>query len=610
MAKVQDGDAVVVDKATTTLTPTAGDAAPRATSDPSSEVDAEFIPYPTGGAERSDPGTGAMDIGPLQYLRPPEDPATAYQLHQLSPYLAPHIRAMESNVYAAGYDLVLDEVLDCDPEALTRKVRNALRFAKSNGPDQVPEVAESEVTAYLKKLESRILWEEHYLKRFFAACCPDMHYLELEALTGQDLEITGNAYHEVLRDRGGRITKFNWSPAKHTRAVPIPLNTPRVGVLESVRDPILGYFPEPQFKKFRTYALLSVNTNMVQTYFKEFGDPRVLSRKTGKFYPDMETLHAFEGTHSLPATELFHYRIPWAGSTAYGKGEWSGMHPTFEGSRDLDEENLKFIHDEVMPSLLMMIAGPRIGKEERERFERQVRERAARSGRGMLFLNAYDQANAPGAPTGAVNLKVERLKSEQVNEAIFTRYDQRAEEKAHMAWRLPGLAMGVVPQRMDKATAGFLSRFAEDQVYTPRRSWYDRCKNTILDAMLVQCWRYRCRGVPPRDPEALAKIIQILMDSGVLNPDEGRNLSEIIFNTKFADLPGAWSSLPTKLLIAVLQTKNPTLAAALMHDGELSMEKLAELLHEGMEEAAEQVQGEIDDAGKSDDGESDSVDDE
>jgi capsid portal protein len=537
-----------------------------------------------------------MDIGPLMYLRPPEDPARAYQLHQLAPYLGPHIRAMESNVYGAGFDLILDDKLDCDPEVLNKRIKDALRFARSSGPDNVPQVTDAEVEAYRAKLEDRILWEDQYLSRFFSACCPDMDYLELEALTGQDLEVTGNGYHEVLRDRGGRVAKFNWSPSKHTRAVPIPLNTPRVGVMQPVRDPILGFFPEPQFRKFRTYAMLSVNTNMVQCYFKEFNDPRVLSRRTGKFYPDLPTLQLHEGALSLPATEMFHYKIPWAGSTAYGKADWSGMHPTMEGSRDLDEENLKFINDEVMPSLLMMVAGPRIGKEERKRFERQVQDRAKKSGRGMIFLNAYDQAKVPGTPSQAVNLHVERLKSEQVNEAIFTRYDQRAEDKAHMAWRLPGLAMGVVPQRMDKATAGFLSRFAEDQVYTPRRDWYSRRKNLILDAMMIQCWRYRCRGVPPRDPEALAKIISILMDAGVLTPDEARNLGEIIFNTKFGDLPGVWSTLPTKLLIAVLQTKNPTLAAALMlPDGTLSMEKLSELVKEGMEDAAAQVQGEPDD---------------
>jgi len=87
------------------------------------------------------------------------------------------------------------------------------------------------------------------------------------------------------------------------------------------------------------------------------------------------------------------------------------------------------------------------------------------------------------------------------------------------------------------------------------------------------------------------------MDAGVLTPDEGRNLAQIIFNTRFGDLPGVWSRLPTKLLIAVLQTKNPTLASALLlPDGTLSMERLSDILVQGMSAAATagQVQGDGD----------------
>lgn len=583
-----------VDKAVTTYFPTAGDISPKPATNPS--VFAEFIPYPTAGAEREDPGVGHIDIGSLQYLSPPEDPYKAYEIYQLSPYLSPHIRAMESNVYGAGYELVLDEALDCDEAVLLRRIKRSLQFALSAGPESVPEISDKEVLAWKRSLDQRILWEEHYLKLFFAACCPDMDYLELEALTGQDLEITGNAYHEVLRDMQGRVARFNWMPSKHTRAVPIPLGVPRIGVMQRVRDPILGFRLEPQHRKFRTYALLSTNTNMVQTYFKEFGDPRVCSRATGVFYglgPEgIARLQEYEPS-VLPATEIYHYRLPFGGSTAYGKAEWSGIHTTLEGSRDLDEENLKFINDEVLPSLLVAVAGPRIGEEERKRFEEQIKNRAKGSGRGFLFLNAYEQSKAMGRATATAQIHIEKLKSEQINEQIFGRYDERAELKTHMAWRLPSIALGVVPERMDKGAAMLLNRFAEDQVYNPRRCWYARAKDRVLDEIGIQCWRYRVRSVPPRDPESLAKIIEILMNSGVLTPDEGRNLSQVIFNTRFSDLPGVWSQLPTKLLIAVLQTKNPTLASALLlPDGTLSMERLSDILVKGMASAAAgQVQG-------------------
>jgi len=76
--------------------------------------------------------------------------------------------------------------------------------------------------------------------------------------------------------------------------------------------------------------------------------------------------------------------------------------------------------------------------------------------------------------------------------------------------------------------------------------------------------RYRTRSRVPREPNQLATIISTLMNAGVLTPDEGRDLASDIFNKEFKDLEGIWSKLPTKLLLAMLQTKNQLVAAALL----------------------------------------------
>jgi capsid portal protein len=591
----RDTQDTTVNKAVTTIVPTGGDVAPAAAA-PGEEIDVQYIPYPTPGDEKTDQ-IGAF-IGAEHYLNPPEDPARCWQIYQLSPYLEPHIAAIDANVYSSGYEVLKDEELDCDAPQLKERVEESLQFQASASPSELKKVPEGRVDAHVKKLADRVVWETRYLKRFFAACSPEMPFQDLLVHTGQDVEVTGNAYWEVLRDKGGRIARFIWSPSKVTRALPLTQADRRVAYEQVVRDPVLGFFSEPQFRTFRRYGQLAKDQNAIQCYFKSFGDPRVMSRKTGLFYQDLETMQQIEPT-VLPATEIFHFTMAFAGSTVYGKPTWSGIWPSLEGSRDLDEENLKFIKDEVLPSLLLLVAGPRIHKAEIERFKQQITDRAKEQGRGILLLNAYGQQTAPGVPTQAANMLVERMKSEQINEAIFSRYDERAQEKAHFAFRLPAIALGVAGKRMDKTIALVLRRFAEDQVYTPKRTWLSRNMNVILDHMRVQCMRFSTNSVPPRDPESLAKIIQVLMEAGVLTPDEGRNLSEVIFNTRFENLPGVWSTLPTKLLIAVLQTKNPTLAAALLQKDEtISLEKLSEILQKGLSDAAGQVQEETDDGPK------------
>ena len=106
---------------------------------------------------------------------------------------------------------------------------------------------------------------------------------QLWEFTGQDQETTGNAYWEIIRDTKGQIARWQWLPAISVRAT--VQGADQVAAQKIVRDSAISWTKEPQIRRFRRYA--QVRQQHVVTWFKEFSDPRVLSRKSGKFYSDI-----------------------------------------------------------------------------------------------------------------------------------------------------------------------------------------------------------------------------------------------------------------------------------------------------------------------------------
>ena len=171
---------------------------------------------------------GVQVVEPLQggieyIISPPEDMAQAYRVFKLSPYMAPIVGAMVANVYGAGY--TMDPALDIDDPNAPSVVKKYLAFERAveagNYEAEVQEPTDEEVELELKRLRRRIANELTFLQSWFSRCCPDMTYLRLCTLVGQDVEASGTGYVEVLRDDKGYPKRLIWAPAWSIRAKPL-----------------------------------------------------------------------------------------------------------------------------------------------------------------------------------------------------------------------------------------------------------------------------------------------------------------------------------------------------------------------------------------------------
>ena len=89
-------------------------------------------------------------------------------------------------------------------------------------------------------------------------------------------------------------------------------------------------------------------------YFKSFGDPRVISRSTGRVFSDIAALKAAKPDDG-PATELLHFAIH-SPRSPYGVPRWVGTLLCVLGSRQMEEVNFLYFENKSVPPMALLLS--------------------------------------------------------------------------------------------------------------------------------------------------------------------------------------------------------------------------------------------------------------
>lgn len=565
--------------------------------------DVGFIEWPTSGdttSRRYDYRYQTTNIGGTDLVEPPADPVSVYKIFEESAYLPAIVDTLLVNVYCTGYHLA--PVIDTDAPDARAKFRSALAWQAAGGDlDAVAEISEEQVDEAIAWYKRRAALEYELLREYFSVVSPENTWKDLWARTGHDLEVLGYAYWEVQRSSRTprKPARLRWVPAVTMRVCSPPGAKDYIVVQDRVKLGLNQWQPVFNYRRFVKYAQLSRDMgDNIAAYFKEYGDPRIMSRRTGRYYPDIDSLLAAEDrslhnalnkvsddaerqaallrAEPLVATEILQHTVPGGLSNLYGYAKWLGTAPSIIGARELEEENLRNVKDESIPQLLLLIGGGVIGQKSYERMLDKMRDRK-KGRKGILVLEANSSAKIGTGTSQQPTIHVERLKTEQHSDALFLNYERRAEEKALGAFRLPKSELGK-DLGTNKDSTSATARFAQNQVYSPRRSMYveDPMNTKILPDLGIRCWEYRANVPQPMDPEMRAKIISTLIDKGVLTINESRRLASPIFSETLLTLEALWSKMPPRVLTIMLQTKNKEIASALLGNDANALVDLAE----------------------------------
>jgi PBSX family phage portal protein len=503
-------------------------------------------------------------------LAPPYNPEGLARLSEGSSILPQYIDAITTNVDSFGHNFL--PVFDFASPEVATLVKDAMEIEALEDAEitntAFEEISDDAVETKLKETKRQAKVELNRLRRFFGSCCPDYSFVELRMRLRQDQLTTGNAYWEVLRDKKARPSRLVLASSVNMRLLPRDDAPTRITEWTQISD--IKWVQVPQERFFRRFAEINPKTNKITVYFKEFQDPRCISRLTGEIFPDEKAFAKAKAEEKLPpndipASEIVHFPIP-ALTTPYGVPQWVGNLTAVLGSRELDEVNLAYFENKTVPPLALLVSGGRLARGVVPRLEEFIESqvKGKKNFHKILIVEAEGQKTAGGTSGIQPTMKFVPLREAQQQDGQFQQYDERNWDKLASSFRLPRILVGR-DRTINRATALAAMRFGEEQVFEPIRNRFDELINRrILPELGVFFWKFRSNTPTTRDPQMLAEIIATLAETGAFTGREIRQQSQDVFNREFPEIDAPWANEPFELFLERMkaQRTKPTKTGA------------------------------------------------
>jgi PBSX family phage portal protein len=476
-------------------------------------------------------------------LTPQYDPRDLCRTFERSSLLRPNVDAYEVNIERSGHRFEPTLKLD-GADALTT-VRKLL-IEEARAEDRVDtDLTDADVNARLILMKNAAELELAQLKTFFRNCA-SLGFAELRSRRRIDLEATGNAYWEVLRDDEGEIIAFEHVETTTMRLMPLDRELIDVEIPYSTSE--CSWSKAKTKRRFRRYVQLVFNVEKV--YFKELGDPRIISSRTNKVFKSIEALNKAE-PNAPPATEILHWQIYSPGVVPYGQPRWIGSAPAVSGARGSEQVNANYWKNKGVPNGILSVAGGEFGPDAVDRIKEFFREQVAgiENFHNVLVLEVPSQESALGTQPPTPTIKFDPLAGVLQKDGIFQDYEKNCERKVGEQFRLPGLFRGDSAE-LNRATAETAVDMTNAQVFAPERQRFDDVMNDrILPLLGIRFWKFVSGPVAKQEPKELAEITCNFVEKGVLTINEGRAFASEVLGKEFREIDEDWAKKPLPLLI-------------------------------------------------------------
>jgi PBSX family phage portal protein len=396
-------------------------------------------------------------------LQPPFNPNTLRSLCTRNNLLQQCIHVMEVNIDGTGHTIEPIEASE----------------AENTDPESQAEKAKAEA--------------------FFKEPFPGMSMITLRRKLRVDLEQTGCAYLEALRNAAGELVFLRHVDAATVRMlkldapVPVEVKVNRGGEEVSVNM---------QMRERRFVQIVGQN----KIYFREFGSSRQINRKTGQWVKPGEKLPA-----EMLGNELIQFIVDPDATSPYGVPRWINNLPSILGSRKAEEYNLEFFDAGGLPPAMIIIAGGAMTRQVKEQVLQHLSGRNKARHRAAIIEVQSASGGLDGQ--GKVSVLVEKFGDSRMGDALFQRYDQATEERVRVAFRLPPLFVGRSGD-YSFATAMVSYMVAEEQVFVPERREFDEIINTkVLPALGVKRYKFVSKPITLKDARVMLEAVNLAKDA-------------------------------------------------------------------------------------------------
>ena len=372
----------------------------------------------------------------------------------------------------------------------------------------------------------------------------------------KDLEATGNAYFEVMRNTDNEIMGFAHVPSYQMRLGrqdEDPILVDRK-ILELQVDGNVKIKVNKEWKRFRRFvqskalhlSRLSVVGGDKLTWFKELGDPRHYDRHTG----DLPKA-GVEIPLNKRANEMVHLKI-YSTRSAYGLPRYIGNLLSIFGDRAAEEINYITFRNNNIPSMILTVSNGQLTEATIKRIESFVESSIQGSDNYSKFLLIEaEPAEEEGEDGGQVKVEVTPLHNTQTQDSLFQEYSKNNQDKIRRAFRLPPILVGRADDYA-RATAESSRRIADEQVFSPERGEFDNLINRrLFPEMGILYHKYKSNSPNTTDNSQLVKILAGAEKTGGMTPRIARNMLEEILGIDLPDFPKTFpADVPFSLTMA------------------------------------------------------------
>lgn len=388
--------------------------------------------------------------------------------------------------------------------------------------------------------EMKAEWDA--LKQIIALLNMDMQTKEVFENVIRDRETYGISYCEVIRNQAQEVVELQFI-----------IDTPSIDMtypLEPYVD--MEYFYKGEAirrkKKFRKFRQ---NAGGKTVYFKEFGDPRVMDKRNGKYLG--ETDDAIEIDDQ--ANEIIEFRI---GSMPYGEVRWIGQVLTVDGNRRAEVLNNNYFRHGRHTPLMILVNGGTLSDSAFTKLQEYMNGIEGENGQHSFLVLETDTLETTSAFTEQKQPKVEikDLASILQKDELFQEYQENGRKKTQSAFLLPDLYVGYTTD-FNRATAQTAMEVTEKQVFQPERfslAW------TVNQKLLNS---YKFRYVEAQfdepditNPDDIQKMLNITERAGGLTPNIAKDLTyKVLGKDGCEDYEGGWGNIPLACSRTFLQSQ-------------------------------------------------------
>lgn len=351
-------------------------------------------------------------------------------------------------------------------------------------------------------------------------------------------EIYGIAYLEVIRNLAGEVAQIEFvrDTASMTKTRP----------LEPYQDAVFYYKGREEHRK-KKYMKYRQQSGGKTVYFKEFGDKRIMDKRTGEYVDTLDI--------DLQANEIIEFTI---GTEPYGEVRWIGQILSVDGARKAEFLNNNYFENGRHTPLMIMIKGGTLSDESFRKLQAYMEDIKGVSGQHAFIVLETEAADNTLAFEGQKpEIEVKDIASILQTDELFQNYLDNGRRKVQSSFLLPDLYVGYTTD-FNRATAQTAMEVTEKQVFQPeRRSLAWAINNKLLNEFGFQHVEAYFLEPDMSNPDDLAKILTICNLAGGLTPNKAKQVALEALGEVSEDYPEEWGDVP----LAVQKTQQAATAS-------------------------------------------------